>query len=141
MVDQVMDDVVQSSADDIEYLIDVFMPDGKPFGMEKQSEEDQLNRYLAEGLHDDPEAAKNWIRKRVGELVQLMRTFGVPGEQMKAVHPYDIVQTAAIVWSNHMESLLRERKSRIAPAEEVAPSVPVTPGGDAWPKSIVPASA
>lgn len=130
MAEDAIQDVVQSVVDDIEYLMDVFMPDGRAFGMEKVSESDQLDAYLVAGLHDNVDSAAGWIRDHVQKLEDMMRAFGVPDDKIAAVHPYDIVETAALIWSNHMEDLLKERKSRIAPVE---PSVPQPIGDETWP--------
>ena len=117
LAEGLLDDVVEDVADDVEWLLNTFMPDGRPFGMKKLSEKEQLEKYLADGLHDNPEAAANWIRDKIEQLVQMMQLFGVTDDKIISVHPYDIVETAAFVWSYHMENLLRERESRIAPLE------------------------
>lgn len=122
LLEEVMQDTVKVVADDFEWLLDIFMPDGVPFGMEKRSEQEQLEQYLSEGLHNDPEAAANWIRANVGILIAKLREFGADEETIAAAHPFDIVQTAGYRWSAKMERLLGE-KMRAAQATPVAPSV------------------
>ena len=124
LAESVLDDAVESVRQDIEYILDAFMPDGRPFGTEKLSEEDQLAKYVGDGLHDNPDAAMNWIREHVLKLVDMMKAFGIDDQQIMSVHPYDIVETAGLIWSGHMENLLREHQTRIAPAV-MAPPVPL----------------
>src|SRR3990167_9208590 len=130
LAEGLLDDVVEDVADDVEWLLNTFRPDGRPFGMKKLSEKEQLEKYLADGLHDNPEAAANWIRDKIEQLVQMMQLFGVTDDKIISVHPYDIVETAAFVWSYHMENLLRERESRIAPIEP--PVLQSTTEEQAW---------
>lgn len=131
LAESVVEDVVESVAQDVEWLLDSFMPDGRPFGMEKLSEEEQIQKYLADGLHDNPEAAANWIRQKVNDLIQMMTIFGVTQDKIASVHPYDIVETAALIWSAHMERLIKERESRTAPTEPPVPQSPTE--AQAWP--------
>ena len=124
LTEEVMRDVVADVAEDVKWLIESFMPDGRPFGMEKRSEAEQLEQYLADGLHDNPEAAANWIRAKIEQLIQMMRLFGVPDDKIISVHPYDIVETAGFVWSGRMENLLRERAAlRVTETGNTTPPV------------------
>jgi len=123
-----IDSVVKSVADDVEFIIDSFMPDGRRFREQAMSEEEQLKKYVEEGLHDNPAAAANWIRTRVVQLTQELQKYGVPPEMVAQVHPYDIVQTAAFKFSAKMEKLLKERDEGIGAA--VAPPIPMNPNGD-----------
>jgi len=126
--EEIIDSVVRSMADDVEFIIDSFMPDGRRFRERAVSEEEQLQMYLAEGLHDNPAAAANWIRTRVVQLTQELQKYGVPPEMVAQVHPYDIVQTAAFKFSAKMEKLLRERDEGTGAAE--APPIPMNPNGE-----------
>ena len=131
-VEDMIDAVARSVADDIEFIVDSFMPDGRRFRERSLSVDEQLEMYLKEGLRDSPDAAANWIRTRVVQLVQELQKYGVPPEMVAQVHPYDIVQTAAFKFSARMEKLLREREAGTGAA--VAPPVPMTTVGDGtWP--------
>lgn len=123
-----IDSVVKGMADDIEFIIDSFIPDGRMFRQQPMSEDEQLEQYLAEGLHDNVDAALNWIRTRVVQLTQELQKYGVPPEMVAQVHPYNIVETAAIKFSARMEKLLRERDGGMGAAG--APPIPLNPNGD-----------
>ena len=96
------------------------MPDGKPFGTEPVSEQEQVQRYLEAGMHDNPDANMNWIREKVGLLVDQLKQYGVTDDKINSVHPYDIVAYAGLVWSGHMEEKLARHASR---AQQIAQSV------------------
>ena len=108
-IEQVTKEVVQSVADDLEMILEDFMPDGVAFGEEAMSQQRQLEEYLAAGLHDNPEAAANWMRERVAILTQKLQEWGVPPELIPSIHPYNIVEVAALQYSAKMERMLRER--------------------------------
>lgn len=126
--EEIIDSVVKSMADDIDFIVDSFIPDGRKFRQQALSEDEQLDMYLKEGLHDNPDAAANWIRTRVVQLTQELQKYGVPPEMVAQVHPYDIVQTAAFKFSARMEKLLKERDEGTGAAG--APPVPMPPNGD-----------
>ena len=133
IVEEVLDDVVAQAMSDMDWLLDVLMPDGRPFGMEIKSEEDQLQEYIAEGYHDNIDACKNWIRMRIVALNQMLAEFGVAPELVASIHPYDIVEAAALVWSSKMEALYKKKAQEIARMAQSlmsAPSVPQIPSGD-----------
>ena len=133
IVEEVLDDVVKQAVSDMDWLIDTLMPDGRPFGMEIQSEDDQLQGYLAEGYHDNIDACSNWIRMRVVALNQMLMEFGVAPELVASIHPYDIVEAAALVWSSKMEALYKKKAqevARIAQSLTSAPPVPQMPSGE-----------
>lgn len=113
-------DTAETVARDVEFLLEILMPDGRPFGMEVATEEEQIQQYLDEGLHDNEDACLNWIRTRVLQLVQLMTAFGLTPEEQAFVRPYDIVESAAIHWSAKMERLIAKREQRVLEEYEAA---------------------
>ncbi len=118
--EMVIEHVAERAAATIDKVMESIAPDGRPFGMRKMSEREQLRHYMEEGLHDNPDAALNWIRTRVVELQK--KIANLPPEIAQAVHPYDIVQRFAMVYSSRMETLLAEEQGKsIAQAE--APSI------------------
>jgi hypothetical protein len=106
--ESLIQDVADAVLKDIQFLLSILMPDGRPFGMVPMTEEEQIQQYLEQGLHDDVGAAEGWIRAKVGELRQLLESFGVTEEEMQYIHLYDIVEAAAIHWSAKMEAKLKK---------------------------------
>lgn len=107
-------DIVKDLADDIEYVTDTFMPDGKKFRQDKLTDDEALDKYLEAGLHDNPEAASNFIRQNVMKITGKLAQYGIPQELWASAHPYDIAQAAALKFSYKMENLLREREDKTA---------------------------
>lgn len=125
IAEDVLESVVKSVKDDIDWLVDQFIPDGRAFGQEKRTEKEQLQAYLKSGLRDDPETAKNWIREKVSELTQMMQMFDIPPDLAATIHPYDIVIRAGLVFSAKMEKLLAEHATPLL--EQVAQAEPTPP--------------
>jgi hypothetical protein len=122
--EKVIGDVSQRAYEAIDKVLDAIAPDGRPFGMRKKSEREQLKEYMEEGLHDNPEAALNWMRTRAAEMQKRME--GLPPDIVQSVHVYDIVQRYAMVYSSKMEALLLEEKSKDS-ARRTAPSISTEP--------------
>ena len=128
VADDVINDVVASSAKDIEWLLDVLMPDGRPFGMEPLTEAEQIERYMKAGLHDNMEAALAFIREKAAQIAALLQRFGVPSEQAASAHPYDIAIVASLTWSAEMEKKLGKRVLKVAQSVSgPIPSIPEMP--------------
>ena len=106
-----IDSVVKSVADDVEFIIDSFMPDGRRFREQAMSEEEQLKKYVEEGLHDNPAAAANWIRTRVVQLTQELQKYGVPPEMVAQVHPYDIFPHSGLDSAGHQDGVAHAMKN------------------------------
>ena len=138
LAENVVEDVAQRAAKIVERAMDAFAPDGRPFGMEERTDDERLDNYLQQGLHDNPDAALNWIRTHVAEVQQRLQ--GMPEDVIASIHPFDLVQRAAIVYSANMEELLRKRQDkelmdRVALA--MAPTTPSDEGEESWDKSAL----
>lgn len=107
--DAALDDVVTKAVADVEYLLEVLMPDGRPFGVKPKPVEEQLQEYINGGFHDNQAACENYIRQLILQIHTMLSNFGVPPEQIATVMPYDIAETAALQWSAQMEKLLAEQ--------------------------------
>lgn len=120
ITEEVIDSLVKDLVNDIEFITDTFMPDGHKFRQDTMSDDEALDKYLESGLHDNPQAAADWIRNGVMMLTNKLAQFGVPPEMWAAAHPYDIVQTAGFKLSYKMENLLREREGKTAQTPPVS---------------------
>ena len=123
-VEALVDGVVKAVADDIEWMVDeIFIPDGRPFRQERMTEDEQVDEYVNSGLRDNHDAALNWMRQRVVMLTEKLSHYGIPPEEVALIHPWDIVQTAAIKYSARMEKLIQKREGQ----GDADPSAPFTP--------------
>ena len=127
LVEDVIDDVVETLADDIERLMDDFMPDGVAFGQQKLSEREAMKRYLDSGLHSDPQACGQWLQSKHDALVGMLTTLGVPPDAMAQVHVWEIVLIAGLKMSAQREKQLGREAGKAwaaQPLDEAAPFVP-----------------
>lgn len=104
-----LDDVSQKVADEMEAILEVLMPDGRPFGMVQKSLDEQVNDYVSQGYHDNVAACENKIRMTALQIIQMLSQYGVPPEQIATLRPYAIAEAAILEWSAKMERLLKER--------------------------------
>jgi hypothetical protein len=130
ITEEMAEDIVESVALDIEWIIDSLMPDGRKFGQPKLTNAELLQEYMDSGMHDNPEACKNWIRTKVQELSFQLLQFGVPIEAINSVHPYDIIERAAIIYSAKMEKLLERRVKNLTDKITQASQPPMIDEGD-----------
>lgn len=136
-MEESIDELAEWMADQVEMVTDAIAPDGRPFGMEHLSEEEQIEKYLAEGLHDNTEACLNWIRTRVQGAQQRLLERGVPQEAIASYHLYDLYQKAALAMSAKYERLIREREEKRSvtpePITAFDPMMGVDDGGTDYP--------
>lgn len=104
-----LDDVAEKVAEEMEAILEVLMPDGRPFGMVQKSLDEQVNDYVAQGFHDSVPACENKIRMTALQIIQMLAQYGVPPEQIATLRPYAIAEAATLEWSARMERLLNER--------------------------------
>lgn len=105
-------------AEEINEMIELLSPDGRPFGMEPESPEVARAKY--EALVADPEGWLKWMQERYDRFRK--DTQGIPPERFLAVGLTDevlrsIVVAYALNFRERMESML---------AESQAPEPPLT---------------
>jgi hypothetical protein len=105
--DEVTEVVAQWGAKYVDEMVRVFSPDGRALGMEKLSEAEEIERYMRE-LRGNSEAWANWIREKVSLIKGELTKSGLSEEIILSVHPYDVAERFAIVYSSRMENLVRE---------------------------------
>lgn len=109
---------------DIKWLLDILMPNGLPYGKEKETERAQVEQYLKDGWQSDPEFVKQWIRNKTSEIQKTLSGFGVPPDKIAAAHPYNIAEYAAIAHSYKMERLIGKYSQPITADMYMATEVP-----------------
>lgn len=92
-------------------IVDSLSPDGRPFGMERSSERDQLRLYVSQ-LRGNRDAWLNWVRSKT-QFIQTV-LLGLPEDKILSVHPGDIALRFAYVYSYRMEQLLAEETKKAA---------------------------
>jgi len=88
----------------INTIMDALAPDGRPFGMDELTEEEQVSDYL--DIRNDIEAWKTWINERAFNIIQRLTSAGIVDEKIFAVKPYDIAERMALGYSVRMERVI-----------------------------------
>lgn len=115
--EEIIDDVAHWGVEYINGVVDALSPDGRPFGMEKRTQRDQLRDYMQ--LRGNHAAWGQWIEERAQRIRTLLQEARIDEEEINSVHPYSIVEAFAIQYSDRMERLLSREEAR---AREEAPS-------------------
>ena len=105
--EEVIEVAAQWGAKYVDEIVHILSPDGRALGMEKLSEKEAVARYMRE-LRGNPEAWANWIREKVSLIKGELTKAGLSEELILSVHPYDVAERFAIVYSARMENLVRE---------------------------------
>lgn len=97
-IDEVIEIIAQESVDTILEVVDILIPDGKPYGYVDGNE---MEVYLK--LRGNPEAWTKWIAEQAAEIVNKLSQSGLDPDQINSVHPMDIAQKFALSFSVTME--------------------------------------
>lgn len=93
--------------DYIDTIINALMPDGRPFGFEKQTQKEELMDYMK--LRGNASAWWDWMATRVEYIMQKMDEV-LTDEQKAQIKPWDIVYRYALNYSAKMERLYQREK-------------------------------
>lgn len=103
--EELIDELADFCDQYIDEIIRKLMPDGRPFGMEKQSIKDELRDYL--NIRGDAGKWWNWLADRIEYIEQKKQEMLNP-EQQKQVSSVDIVYRYALNYSAKMEKALKK---------------------------------
>lgn len=106
IVDIVSDWAVQTVID----VTQSISPDGRGLFMVPQSDEEMLQDYLV--LRGQPMAWGTYIMDAAQSIEQKLLDSGLPQDEIANVHPFDIAQKYAIMYSAEMEEKLSNLKSK-----------------------------
>ena len=128
----VINDVAQWGAEYVQTVVAALMPDGRPFGQKKLNEQEQLDLYME--IRSDPAKWDNWLDERIMRVQEQLQQSGLDQDTIAAVHPENLVASAALVYSIKMERLLDEEEKlarehtlpdMLNSSERLVPSLPV----------------
>ena len=106
LLEEVVEEASDWATEQVQVIVDLLAPDGRPFGMEEKSDEEQLAEY--QQLRGQPEAWAQWIQERVDVVVGDLATSGVDPEKIAGIKPYAVVEAYALKYSARMEKLSGE---------------------------------
>ena len=104
-LEEVVEKVSDWAADITKDVADLLAPDGRPFGMDVLTEEEELTEYSK--LAGNPQAWTAWINNQVLNLVTGLSQKGINPEAIAAIKPTEIVGAYAIDYSVRMEKKLQ----------------------------------
>lgn len=105
-LDAGIEDIAENISDTIDLCVDALMGDGAPFGMEKQTQDEQIASYVQK-YRGNQDAWENFIRAGVGKIQQELAH--LPPEKQIAARPYNIMEAYAYAYSAKMERLIARR--------------------------------
>lgn len=110
-------------------VLDVLMPDGRPYGFKQDSVEEQLATYMQ--LRGNTEAWMEYILEKAQDIEKRLADAALPPDEIAAVHPWDIAQKLAIEYSVRMETeLAKHVNSKADSGRTTEPGVVVGSGSE-----------
>ena len=103
----IVEEVATQLAKEIEAVVDALAPDGRAYGMEKKSVDEQLDDYRK--IRNDVGSWQVWISNKTMEISQQLQQGGVVQDKIEAINPLKIAIAYANDYSARMEKLLQER--------------------------------
>lgn len=91
-------------------VTDVIAPDGRGLFKEPQTDEEMIADYLQ--LRGDSLAWGTYIMDAAQAIEQKLLESGLPPDEVVAVHPFDIAQKYALMYSADMEERLSKLQSK-----------------------------
>ena len=91
--------------------VDALMPDGRPWGMVKQTVDEQLQDYLQ--LRGSPEAWDSLRLEQSVAIAQKLTESGLDESDVLSLHPFDMATKFALAMSVRMEDELRKRAGKL----------------------------
>lgn len=98
-----VEDIAQSISDTIDLCVDAIAPDGRMFGTEKQTPDEEIANYI-ENFRGNPDAYLNGMRQLVVKIQG-----AVPPDKAQSVHPYDIAEAVFTEYSARLEEMIQKR--------------------------------
>ncbi len=106
VLESVIEIVSDTAVRQITSVTQALSPDGRGFGQVFQSEDEDIADYMK--LRGNPMAWADYIFNGVQQIEQKLSESALSPDAIASVHPFDIAQKAAIVYSSEMEQKLKK---------------------------------
>ena len=103
----IVEEVASRLAEEIQAVVDALSPDGRAYGTEKKSLNEQLDDYRL--IRNDVGGWQVWVTNKALEVTNLLHAGGVAQDKIDAINPLAIALAYANDYSARMEKLLQER--------------------------------
>ena len=133
-MEDLTEEVAQSLASSIEWIVERLSPDGRPFGAREKTPEEEIREYVGYwndasqqwvGLRGNQQAWATWIRQRVEQTLTYADDFGDGLRTM--LNPWQIVSEYAVRESMRLEKMAQEAGAVSGPPVPVPPPAPPMP--------------
>jgi len=104
-LEEVVEEVSSWAVDIVTTVTDLLASDGRPFGQENLTDEEQLTEYNK--LVGNSEAWESWILEKTILLAEGLLSKGINPEAIAAIKPTEIITAYAIEYSSSMEDKLK----------------------------------
>ena len=105
--ESIVEEVASRLAAEIEAVVNALAPDGRAYGTEIKSLDEQLDEYRA--IRNDVGSWQVWISNKTMEISQQLQMGGVAQDKIEAINPLKIAIAYANDYSAKMEKHLAER--------------------------------
>lgn len=106
-LESIVNEVSTWMAEQVDRVISTLSPDGRPFGMDKLTVDEQLDEYRK--IRNSPEAWAMWINNKTTEIQNELTQQGVSIEAIGVINPQQLAISYATVYSQQMEKELAKR--------------------------------
>ena len=89
----------------IDLVVSTLSADGRPFGMEERSMEEQAGEYMT--LEGNPGAWAQWITDKAQTIITRLEGVGIDPLDIQAIQPFKLATMMAMDLSKRMEDYLR----------------------------------
>ena len=104
-LERVVVEVSDWALEHVELVVSTLSPDGRPFGMEERSLEEQAGEYM--NLEGNPAAWAQWITDKAQMIITRLEGIGIGPLDIQAIQPFRIATMMAMDYSQRMEVFLR----------------------------------
>lgn len=123
LMEYVVDLVSDWGADIVSDLISKLSTNGRPFGQEVRTPEEQLIEYLP--IRWDPNKLFQYMSEHLDNLMQELNQSGAQPEAIAAIHPADLILSMTVKWISDMEALISSEKYDIGKLGPPEPKEPI----------------
>ena len=113
-LEKMEEDLAEWAAEYDRSVFKALAPDGRPFGMKKQSEREKLKEYME--LRGNPTAWLEFMDQLIAQAHQALD--GIPDEEKAGIDPIALVHAYCLGYSRKMEALAEKEQTK---AEDAAP--------------------
>jgi len=106
-IELVVKEVAERCANDVQLIVNTLAPDGRPFGQELKSLDEQLDEYRI--IRNDVEAWKVWISNKALSISEQLKLGGVSEEKVVAINPLNVALAFMMDYSSRMEKHIQDR--------------------------------